>query len=62
MEKSKKPIGQIGGFVTLHVALPPRLVKWLVRQSKAEGHDDISAVVRRSIDGLMERHTPPRAA
>ena len=56
MKKDKRTLEQMGGFVTIHVALPPRLLKWVVKRAKHEGHRDVSLVVRRGVDCLMARH------
>jgi hypothetical protein len=51
----EKTTQDAAGFVTLHVALPAHLLKWAVKRAKDEGHKDVSAVMRRGIDCLMER-------
>ena len=54
--KSRKPtIEQEGGFVVVHAALPPDLLKWAVKRAKDEGHKDVSQVMQRGIDCLRER-------
>jgi hypothetical protein len=53
--KRKRTIQDEGGFVVVHAALPPHLMKWAVKRAKDEGHKDVSAVMRRGIDCLMEK-------
>jgi hypothetical protein len=52
--KNKFTIEQIGGFVTIHVALPPKLLKWVVTAARKEGHRDVSLVVRRALERLTD--------
>lgn len=55
--KNRKPtIEQEGGFVVVHAALPPKLLKWAVKRAKDEGHKDVSQVMQRGIDCLIEKH------
>ena len=53
--KSRLTIQDEGGFVTVHAALPPSLMKWAVKRAKDEGHKDLSAILRRGIDCLREK-------
>jgi hypothetical protein len=55
MKQDKRNLEQVGGFVTVHVALPPPLMKWAVKRAKDEGHKDLSAILRRGIDCLREK-------
>lgn len=54
--KRKRTIEDEAGFVTIHVALPPQLLKAAVKRAKSEAHGDLSAVVRNAIDCLMAKH------
>jgi hypothetical protein len=54
--KNKRTIQEQSGFVVVHAALPPKLLKWAVKRAKDEGHKDVSQVMRRGIDCLRERH------
>jgi hypothetical protein len=54
--KRKLTIQEESGFVVVHAALPPHLLKWAVKRAKDEGHKDVSQVVQRGIDCLIERH------
>lgn len=56
--KRKPTIEQIGGFVTVHAALPPQAMKYAVKRAKREGHKDLSAVLRAGLDCLRERDKP----
>jgi hypothetical protein len=56
MKPDKRSIEQEGGFVVVHAALPPHLLKWAVKRAKDEGHKDVSQVVQRGIDCLIEKH------
>jgi hypothetical protein len=53
--KRKQSIQDESGFVVVHAALPPKLLKWTVKRAKDEGHRDISQVLRRGIDCLRHR-------
>jgi hypothetical protein len=53
--KRKPTIEQIGGFVTIHVAMPPKAMKEAVKLAKAEGHKDLSAVMLAGIDCLRRQ-------
>lgn len=59
--KRKPTIAQIGGFVVVHAALPPKAMKWAVKRAKNEGHKDLSAVLCAGIDCLRERDKPKSA-
>jgi hypothetical protein len=62
MKSNKQTIEQIGGFVTVHVALPPHLLNWVIKRAKHEGHTDLSAIVRQAVDGLMAKHRAESAS
>ena len=53
--KRKPTIEQIGGFVVIHAALPPKLLRWAAKRAREQGHKDISLVVRDGIDCLIEK-------
>lgn len=53
--KRKPTIEQVGGFVTVHAALPPKLLRWAAKRAKEQGHKDLSAVMRDGIDCLREK-------
>lgn len=53
--KSKKTIEEIGGFVTIHASLPPKLLRWAAKRAREQGHKDISLVMRDGIDCLIEK-------
>jgi hypothetical protein len=55
MKPDKRTIEEVGGFVVVHAALPPDLLKWAVKRAKDEGHKDVSQVMQRGIDCLRER-------
>lgn len=57
-----KSIQDIGGFVTVHVALPPELLNWVIKRAKHEGHTDLSAIMRQAVDGLMAKHKAESAS
>lgn len=50
--KRKPTIEQVGGFVTIHVAMPPKAMKHAVKLAKAKGRQDLSAVMAAGIDCL----------
>ena len=54
--KDKRTIQSESGCVVVHAALPAPLLRWAVKHAKDEGHKDISLVVQRGIDCLIERH------
>ena len=54
--KRKPTIEQVGGFVTVHAALPPKLLRWAAKRADEQGHKDLSLVVRDGIDCLIQRH------
>jgi hypothetical protein len=56
MKQDQRTIEQIAGFVTIHVALPPHLMKWAAKHAKNQGHSDIQTVIREAIDLLIARH------
>lgn len=53
-------IEQVGGFVTVHAALPPNILKWTVRLARKEGHKDISLVIQRGLEVLRRQRSPRR--
>jgi hypothetical protein len=53
--KRKRTIQDEGGFVVVHAALPPHLLRWAVKRAKDEGHKDVSQVMQRGIDCLREK-------
>ena len=53
--KRKPSLQDVGGFVTIHVAMPPKAMKHAVKLAKAKGHKDLSAVMVAGIDCLRER-------
>jgi len=53
-------IEEIGGFVTVHVALPPHILKWAVAVARREGHKDISLVIRRCLESVQRQRSPRR--
>ncbi len=55
MKQDKRTLEQIGGFVVVHAALPPKLLRWAVKRARDEGHKDVSQVLRSGIDCLRER-------
>jgi hypothetical protein len=55
MKKRKPTVEQESGFVVVHAALPPHLLRWAVKRAKDEGHKDVSQVMQRGIDCLRER-------
>jgi hypothetical protein len=54
--KRKQTIQSVSGHVVVHAALPAPLLRWAVKRAKDEGHKDISLVMQRGIDCLIERH------
>jgi hypothetical protein len=62
MKPDKRTIEQVGGFVTVHAALPPKLLKWAAKRADEQGHKDLSLVVRDGIDCLIERHKADSAS
>lgn len=54
--KRKPSLEQVGGFVTVHAALPPKLLKWAAKRADEQGHKDLSRVVQDGIDCLIQRH------
>jgi hypothetical protein len=46
----------IGGFVTIHVAMPPKLMKWAVGHAREQGHKDVSQVIHSGLHCLMASH------
>jgi hypothetical protein len=56
--RGRRTIEEIGGFVTVHVALPPPILKWVVTVARREGHKDISQVIRRSLEALQRQPLP----
>jgi hypothetical protein len=44
-------IEEVGGFVTIHVALPPQILKKVVKAARQEGHRDVSLVICRALEG-----------
>ena len=54
--KRKPTIQDIGGFVVVHAALPPDLLRWAVKRARDEGHKDVSTILRRGVDCLRARH------
>jgi hypothetical protein len=59
--KRKPSIQDVGGFVVVHAALPPKAMKWAVKKAKVEGHKDLSAVLCAGIDCLRQRDKPKSA-
>jgi hypothetical protein len=47
--KKRPSIEEVSGTVTIHVALPPDVLKSVVKAAKREGHRDISLVICRAI-------------
>ena len=43
-------IEEVGGFVTIHVALPPKILKSVVKAAREEGHKDVSLVICRALE------------
>jgi hypothetical protein len=60
--KRKPAIAEVGGFVVVHAALPPKVMKWAVKRAKVEGHKDLSAVLCAGIDCLRDRGKPKSPA
>lgn len=58
----KQTIQSISGHVVVHAALPEPLLKWAVKRAKDEGHKDISLVMQRGIDCLIERQKAETSA
>jgi hypothetical protein len=54
--KDNRTIQAESGCVVVHAALPAPLLKWAVKRAKEEGHQDISLVMQRGIDCLIQRH------
>ena len=58
--KRKSPtIEAIGGFVTVHVALPSKILKSVVKAARQEGHRDISIVIRRALERVSDKGMTP---
>lgn len=55
--RNKRTIEQICGYVTVHVALPPDVLKWVVAAAKRGGHKDVSLVIQRALARLKEDGT-----
>jgi hypothetical protein len=47
--KKRPSIEEVSGTVTIHVTLPPNVLKSVVKAAKREGHRDISLVICRAI-------------
>lgn len=62
MKPDKRTIEEIGSFVTVHAALPPKLLKWAAKRADEQGHKDLSRVVQDGIDCLIERHKEQSSA
>jgi hypothetical protein len=62
MKSDKRTIQSQSGCVVVHAALPAPLLKWAVKRAKDEGHKDISLVMQRGIDCLIERHKAESAS
>lgn len=60
--KDGRTIEEVAGCVTIHVALPPHLMKWAVQRARDEGHKDVSQVLRAGIGLLMARHNADSAS
>ena len=60
--KSKRTIQDEAGCVTLHVELPPHLMKWAVKRARDQGHKDVSQVLRAGIGLLMAKHEEQSAS
>jgi hypothetical protein len=44
------------GLITISVWVPAKLARWVKARAKAQGHGDISVVVREAMDRLLARH------
>ncbi len=44
------------GLITISVWVPQKLAQWVKDRAQAEGHGDISVVVREAMDRLLARH------
>lgn len=60
--KRKRTIQDEAGFVTVHIELPPHLMKWVTKRARDEGHRDVSQVLRAGIGLLMVKHNADSAS